>query len=112
MRTRPTIKKGCEWIAMNDNEGAGDREADIAGYVSTCLLADLFGTDRAKLAKTIATIRRNLGYAVGEPNEAFVFVRSSDQPKPSSDNVWLMGVVVGPQAQAEAEQAEEAKRRG
>ena len=39
---RASYRQGVFWIAANDNSGSRDTLADVAGYVSTLLLADLF----------------------------------------------------------------------
>lgn len=130
-RAKPSLKRACELIAMNDNEGNGDDEATIAGYVSTCLMADLFGKTPAELAKTIATIRRNLGYTVGNEGGP---VKACGKPVPgmrggctrddnhpgacrvrAEDNaIRKAGYATEekPLEQVEKEQAEEAARRG
>lgn len=48
---------GVEWIALNDNAGNGDSAEDVAGYISTALLADLFGVDTSKVAADIMRVR-------------------------------------------------------
>ncbi len=67
---RASYREGVEWIALNDNAGGDspktcgrDGEAqrvmreNIAGYVSTLLLADLFGADPLKVAGDIFRVR-------------------------------------------------------
>ena len=66
---RPTYREGVEWIALNDNNGQDDPRActtddarmtcmeNIAGYISTLLLADLFGADPANVAADIYRMR-------------------------------------------------------
>jgi hypothetical protein len=69
---RATYRHGVEWIALNDNtgddnpaaltasDGPGAAQAmreRIAGYISTLLLADLFGADPARVAHDIFRVR-------------------------------------------------------
>lgn len=78
MRRKVVIKQasyreGVEWIALNDNAGGDDPRTcrtdgeaqramreNIAGYVSTLLLADLFGADPALVAHDIFRKRAEL----------------------------------------------------
>lgn len=56
---RASYREGVEWIALNDSAGedAYNEEA-IAGFISTCLLADLFGVEREKVATDIVKFRK------------------------------------------------------
>ena len=47
------------WIALNDNPGGDDDIDDIASYISTMLVADLFEEKAEKVARDIATYRMN-----------------------------------------------------
>lgn len=47
---RASYLEGVEWIALNDNSGSNDGVGEIAGYVSTLLLADLFGAEPERVA--------------------------------------------------------------
>ena len=48
---------GVRWIAVNDEPG--DFEPDrISGYISTLLLADLFGKDPEEVAADVVTCRK------------------------------------------------------
>lgn len=50
---------GVEWIALNDDPGSPD-SIDlhaVAGYISTCLLADLFNIDCIAVAADIVQYR-------------------------------------------------------
>ncbi len=49
-------RKGVEWIALNDEPEDLDPES-VAGYISTSLLADLFGKDPLVVAQTIVATR-------------------------------------------------------
>jgi hypothetical protein len=62
---RASYRDGVEWIAFNDEPGSRDAE-EVAGYVSTCLLADLFGKDRATVAKDIVRAREKDAAIGGE----------------------------------------------
>lgn len=54
---RQGYKFGVAWIAANDNSGNGDDVETVAGYVSTLLLADLFGKEPAAVAADIVRYR-------------------------------------------------------
>jgi hypothetical protein len=56
MSKRASYREGVNWIAFEDEPGDRDVEA-IAGYISTCLLADLFGKDRNDVARDILRAR-------------------------------------------------------
>lgn len=45
MSKRASYREGVRWIARNDNAGTEDRVEDVSYYVSTLLLADLFGKE-------------------------------------------------------------------
>lgn len=57
--TRASYKRGVAWIALNDDVGSEDalRVETVADYISTSLLADLFGVDRLKVARDIVIYR-------------------------------------------------------
>lgn len=52
--------EGVRWIAFNDDSGSSDAEkvSVVAGYISTALLADLFGLGRRTVARDIVCERR------------------------------------------------------
>jgi hypothetical protein len=54
---RPTYRFAVAWIAQEDEPGDLD-PAVIAGYISTCLVADLWGKDEADVAEDVARYRR------------------------------------------------------
>lgn len=54
---RQGYKFGVAWIALNDAPGDNGSVDDIAGYVSTLLLADLFGKDNTVVAKDVFDFR-------------------------------------------------------
>lgn len=58
---RPTYREAVQWIALNDNAGNGDDHASIAGYVSTLLVADLFGAEPYTVATDIERTRAGAG---------------------------------------------------
>jgi hypothetical protein len=58
MVKRASYRDGIAWIALNDNAGSDDGVEDIAGYISTCLLADLFEKNTADVAKAILRYRQ------------------------------------------------------
>lgn len=58
---RASYKEAIAWIALNDDAG-GDEALDLEytkGYVTTCLVADLFGVDTGKVGKDIVKYRKN-----------------------------------------------------
>lgn len=57
---RASYRLGARWIAQNDNSGSPDTLAHVAGYVSTLLLADLFGVEPERVAKDIQRERAKL----------------------------------------------------
>lgn len=65
MRNKKQYLYAVRWITENDNSGNGDSEEEIAGYVTTCLVADLFGVDNAQVAADVVTERRVSGLTVG-----------------------------------------------
>jgi hypothetical protein len=60
---RASYRVGVRWIADNDNAGeddAGnpDAEDNVAAYISTALLADLFNVSTERIAAEVMRIRR------------------------------------------------------
>lgn len=53
---RASYRAGVRWIAENDEPGSIDID-EIDGYISTLLLADLFGKDPRDVAWDIAGYR-------------------------------------------------------
>lgn len=62
-RTVANYDQGVSWIAWNDDPGA--REAlqvnSVAGYISTLLLADLFGVKPETVARAVVKYRKEHG---------------------------------------------------
>lgn len=59
---RPSYRTAVEWIALNDSAGDDATTEDIAGWISTLLAADLFGSEPMVMAADIAAARaRNRG---------------------------------------------------
>lgn len=50
-------KFAVAWVAENDNAGNGDSVEDIQSYITTALVADIYGKDDAKVAQDIAKYR-------------------------------------------------------
>ena len=59
---RPGYREACSWIAWNDDASAGPDEDAIASYVSTKLVADLFGVECERVARDVARIRVREGF--------------------------------------------------
>jgi hypothetical protein len=60
-RTISTLyREAVEWIALNDDPGSPDSLSpyQIADYISTSLVADIFRKSRAQVALDIMEIRR------------------------------------------------------
>lgn len=57
---RASYRDGVYWIAMNDEPGEEDQVV-IAGFISTLLLADLFGVDPQRVARDVLRLRRKEG---------------------------------------------------
>lgn len=58
---RPTYGDAVRWIAFNDNDGSDDAVPEIAGYISTLLVADLFGAEPYKVAVDVLRTRHDSG---------------------------------------------------
>lgn len=59
---RASYKEAIAWIALND-DAAGEEAFDIEsvkGYVTTCLVADIFGVDQNKVGKDIVKYRKRV----------------------------------------------------
>jgi hypothetical protein len=57
---RASYRHGVEIIAINDDNGSPDalNPEVVATYISTCLLADLFGVEPARVARDVVTFRK------------------------------------------------------
>lgn len=60
MTARGGYREAVTWIALNDNAGNGDAIDDIAGYISTCLVADLFRKEPYIVACAIMRERQRI----------------------------------------------------
>ncbi len=63
MRTRAkraSYREGVRWIGWNDEGGESDPN-EIAGFISTLLLADLFGKPALEVAQDIVRFRGQVG---------------------------------------------------
>jgi len=54
---RASYREGVAWIAMNDNAGNHDNVGEVEGYISTAMLADLFGVDCGRVARDVMRVR-------------------------------------------------------
>lgn len=45
------------WIAVNDNAGSDDTAEDIAGYLTTTMLAHVYDVPNIEIARAILAIR-------------------------------------------------------
>jgi hypothetical protein len=57
---RASYRAGIEWIALNDNAAEQDTAAQIAGYISSLLLADLFDVESSKVGEDVFYLRRKI----------------------------------------------------
>lgn len=57
---RASYREGVAWIACNDDLGSADAMdvEQVAYYISTCLLADLFGKSNEVVAADVVRYRR------------------------------------------------------
>lgn len=53
---RASYREACQWIALNDS--AGDDDDDVQGFVTTALIADLFGVSDEKVAADVIRLRK------------------------------------------------------
>jgi len=56
-RVRPTYRAAMEWIAWNDNPGDDDLPIALSGYISVCLVADMWGKSSLRVATDVFNIR-------------------------------------------------------
>jgi len=56
---RASYRYGVEWLAENDETSATDPD-EIASFVTTLLLADLFGVEPARVARDVLRKRKQL----------------------------------------------------
>lgn len=54
---RASYRNGIQWIAENDEPEEMDPEV-ISGFISVCLLADLFGVTTEKVAKAVVAYKK------------------------------------------------------
>ncbi|WP_227271210.1 hypothetical protein [Roseobacter weihaiensis] len=66
MNRRPSYRHAVEWIALEDNPGGEDPADWIAGYLTTHLVADLFGAEPRDVAEDVAKVRLANDLIVGE----------------------------------------------
>lgn len=57
---RAGYREAIAWIALNDDPGSPDSlEPDVvAAYVSSCLVADLFGVERERVGRDVVRFRK------------------------------------------------------
>jgi hypothetical protein len=63
MSVRASYRHGVDWIALNDNAGEDtpsnpEAEGNVASYISTSLLADLFDKKNDDVARDVMRARR------------------------------------------------------
>ena len=58
---RPTHREPVRWVAFNDNARDDEGVAAVEGYISTLLVADLFGADPCSVAVDVVRTRHGAG---------------------------------------------------
>ncbi len=61
---RASYREAVAWIAENDEDASWSETSEIDGistYISTLLVADLFGVEATRVATDIARYRRKYG---------------------------------------------------
>jgi len=69
---KASYKTGVDWIARMDESGSDNAlvESVVAEYISTCLLAEVFGHTREKVAKDVVRRRiKIIAFRKGYRNE-------------------------------------------
>lgn len=58
---RASFREACWWIALNDDpaDPGAENVETVAGYISTSLVADLFGVEREKVARAVIRRRKS-----------------------------------------------------
>jgi len=58
-KQRPSLQRAVEWVALNDNDGAFERldVEEVSGYISTLLIADMWGVEPRFVAEQIVKAR-------------------------------------------------------
>jgi hypothetical protein len=51
--SQPRYVDAVDWIAQNDNPGDDDAAAEIAGYVTVIMVADLFNKSAEQVAREV-----------------------------------------------------------
>ena len=64
---RPSYAEAVYWIALNDSAGDNDDQDGVAGYISTALVADLWGLDQNEVAGDVIVERMKVGLGTGAP---------------------------------------------
>jgi len=56
---RPSYRAAIEWIASNDDAGSPDALVPeiVGNYVSSCLVADLFGVEQSRVGLDVVLFR-------------------------------------------------------
>lgn len=55
---RPAYRDAVAFIALEDDPAAGPNTDEIVGYITTALVADMFGVDVERVARDVAKVRR------------------------------------------------------
>jgi hypothetical protein len=53
---RASYREAVAWIAQNDEPEDGDAD-NVAGYISTTLVADIFGVDQERVGRDVVRYR-------------------------------------------------------
>lgn len=57
---RASYREAVAWIALNESPGDGADEGAIGSYMTTHLVADLFGTSDSRVAEDVARYRKRI----------------------------------------------------
>lgn len=58
---RPAYRDAVAFIALEDDPAAGPNADEIVDYITTALVADMFGVDVDRVARDVAKVRRKQG---------------------------------------------------
>ena len=58
-KRKPTYMEAIIWIAENDEAGGSQSPEEIALYISSVLVSDLFGVDPIQVGQHVVAVREN-----------------------------------------------------
>lgn len=60
MKRTGLYSEAIAWIALNDNPGDAEDEDAVSGYITSCLVADLFNTNSLTVARDVIKMREHI----------------------------------------------------